>query len=137
MPLHGQAEGLVLAFHRLHDAVRSLSGHSEARRDLLHYDMSKMARQLTVHYGVEFRKNLVKPYEELEKFKVIFSGGHHIDNGAQFLPEIARHLYAADPRIRLIITGGAGPTRRRLMPRRTPGPPRRTTPAFAIFREFH
>ena len=79
---------------------------AEARRDLLHYDMSKMARQLTVHYGVEFRKNLVKPYEELEKFKVIFSGGHHIDNGAQFLPEIARHLYAADPRIRLIITGG-------------------------------
>ncbi|OQC28097.1 MAG: Glycosyl transferases group 1 [Verrucomicrobia bacterium ADurb.Bin070] len=79
---------------------------AEARRDLLHYDLSKMARQLTVHYGVEFRKNLVKPYEELEKFKVIFSGGHHIDNGAQFLPEIARHLYASDPRIRLIITGG-------------------------------
>ncbi len=78
---------------------------AEARRDILHYDMSRMAKQLTVHYGVEFREGLIKPYDELEKFKVIFSGGHHVDNGVQFLPEIARYLQAADPRIRLIVTG--------------------------------
>ena len=79
---------------------------AEARRDILHYDLSRMAKQLTVHYGVEFRENLVKPYDELEKFKVIFSGGHHVDNGVQFLPDIARHVQAANPKIKFIITGG-------------------------------
>ncbi|MDR2849978.1 MAG: glycosyltransferase [Verrucomicrobiota bacterium] len=78
---------------------------AEARRTLLRYDLSRMARQLTVNYGVEYRERLVKPYEELEKFKVIFSGPHHIDNGAQFLPEIARRVQAADPRIRFVVTG--------------------------------
>jgi len=79
---------------------------AEARREILHYDMSRMAKQLTVHYGVELRKGLLRPYEELAKFKVIFSGGHHVDNGAQFLPDIAKHLQEANPRIQLIITGG-------------------------------
>ena len=79
---------------------------AEARRDILHYDLSRMAKQLTVHYGVEFRKNLVRPYDELEKFKVIFSGGHHVDNGTQFLPDIARQVQAANPKITFIITGG-------------------------------
>jgi glycosyltransferase involved in cell wall biosynthesis len=79
---------------------------AEARRDILHYDMSRMARQLTVHYGVEFRESLVKDYDDLEKFKVIFSGGHHIDNGAQFLPDIAKHVQEANPRIKFVVTGG-------------------------------
>ena len=79
---------------------------AEARRDILHYDMSRMAKQLTVHYGVEFRERLVKDYDDLQKFKVIFSGGHHIDNGAQFLPDIARHVQEANPRITFVITGG-------------------------------
>lgn len=78
---------------------------AEARCDILHYDMGKMARQLTVHYGMEFREGLVKPYDQLEKFKVIFSGAHHIDNGTQFLPEIAKYLQAGNPAIKLIITG--------------------------------
>lgn len=79
---------------------------AEARRDILRYDMSKMAKQVTVHYGVEFRKDLVKPYDELEKFKVIFSGGHHVDNGTQFLPEIAKYVQDANPKIKFIVTGG-------------------------------
>ena len=79
---------------------------SEARRDILGYDMSRMAKQLTVHYGVEFRQDLVKPYDELEKFKVIFSGGHHVDNGAQFLPEIAKYVAEANPKVKFIITSG-------------------------------
>ncbi len=83
---------------------------AEARRDILHYDMRRMAKQLTVHYGVEFRAGLVKPYDQLEKFKVIFSGGHHVDNGAQFLPDIARHVQAANPRVKFVITGGGSMT---------------------------
>jgi len=79
---------------------------AEARRDLLGYDLSRMAKQLTVHYGVEFRGALVKPYEELEKFKVIFSGGHHVDNGAQYLPEIARYVQEANPKVKFIVTSG-------------------------------
>jgi glycosyltransferase involved in cell wall biosynthesis len=78
---------------------------AEARRDILHYDMSRMAKQLTVQYGVEFRKVLVKPYEALEKFKVIFSGGHHDNNGAQFLPDIAKYVQEVNPRIKFVITG--------------------------------
>jgi len=79
---------------------------AEARRDILHYDMRRMAKQLTVHYGVEFREKLVRPYDELEKFKVIFSGGHHVDNGVQFLPEIAKYVQEANPKVKFIITGG-------------------------------
>jgi glycosyltransferase involved in cell wall biosynthesis len=79
---------------------------AEARRDILHYDLSQMAKQLTVHYGVEFRERLVKPYDELEKFKVIFSGGHHVDNGTQFLPDIARYVQEANPKVKFVITGG-------------------------------
>jgi glycosyltransferase involved in cell wall biosynthesis len=78
---------------------------AEARRNILHYDLSRMAKQLTVQYGVEFRQDLVKPYESLEKFKVIFSGGHHVNNGAQFLPDIAKHVQEANPRVKFIITG--------------------------------
>jgi glycosyltransferase involved in cell wall biosynthesis len=78
----------------------------EARRDILHYDMNRMAKQLTVHYGVEYRKGLVKEYDDLEKFKVIFSGGHHVDNGTQFLPDIARYVQEVNPKIKFIITSG-------------------------------
>lgn len=78
---------------------------AEARRDILKFDMSRMAKQLTVQYGVEFRKDLVKSYDELEKFKVIFSGGHHVHNGAQFLPEIAKIVQDSNPRVRFVITG--------------------------------
>ncbi len=79
---------------------------TEARRDILHYDMGRMAKQLTVHYGVEFRKDMVKSYDELEKFKVIFSGGHHVDNGTQFLPDIAKIVQKANPKVKFIITSG-------------------------------
>jgi glycosyltransferase involved in cell wall biosynthesis len=79
---------------------------TEARRDILHYDMSQMAKQLTVHYGVEFRAGLVKAYDELEKFNVIFSGGHHVDNGTQFLPDIAKYVQGVNPRVKFIVTGG-------------------------------
>lgn len=79
---------------------------AEARREILHYDLNRMAKQLTVHYGVEFREGLVRPYGELDRFKVIFSGGHHVDNGAQFLPDIAMYVQKANPEVQFIITGG-------------------------------
>lgn len=78
---------------------------AKARRDILGYDLDRMAKQLTVLYGVEFREAWVKPYDDLEKFKVIFSGGHHSDNGVQFLPDIARHVQAANPKVKFIVTG--------------------------------
>lgn len=81
---------------------------AEARRDILHYDMSQMATQLTVPVGVEYREKWVKPYAELKKFNVIFSGGHHFDNGAQLLPDIARFVQEKDSRVCFIITG-SGP----------------------------
>lgn len=79
---------------------------AKARKDILGYDLSRMAKQLTVLYGVEFREGLVKPYDELEKFKVIFSGSHHADNGTQFLPDIARYVQEVNPKVKFIITGG-------------------------------
>ena len=79
---------------------------AEARRDILRYDMRKMAKQVVVHVGSEFRDSLVRPFgEKPERINVIFSGGHHFDNGVQFIPEIARRVAAADPRVHFIITG--------------------------------
>jgi len=78
---------------------------ADARRNLLHYDLDRMAVQVTVPYGAEFRADLVKDYDQLEKFKVIYSGGHYPDNGAQFLPDIAKRVQDSNPRVKFILTG--------------------------------
>lgn len=78
---------------------------ADARREVLHYNPRRMGVELTVPYGVAFRADLVQPYAALEHFNVVFAGGLHDANGAQWLPEIAARLQAGNPRIRLLVAG--------------------------------
>lgn len=78
---------------------------ADARRDDLHFSPRDLHSQITVLYGAEFRDRLVRPLQDLTRFRVIFAGGIHRDNGAHLIPETARHLQDADPRIELLVAG--------------------------------
>ena len=77
----------------------------KARRDFLHYDPRRIGLQLTVPYGAEFRQSLVQPFEALEKYKVIFTGGFYEDNGVLMLMEIASEVQKRNPRVQFLLAG--------------------------------
>jgi len=81
------------------------SAIEKARTELLKYDKRKMGIQLTVPYGSEFRKDLVRPFDELEKFKIIFAGGFHEDNGVLLLPDIAKRVQVENPNVKFVMAG--------------------------------
>ncbi len=77
----------------------------ESRRDDLKYSPRDLHAQITVLYGAEFRGNLVQPFDRLNPFRIVFSGGIHRDNGGHLLPEIALRLQRSNPRIQLVVAG--------------------------------
>lgn len=77
----------------------------QSRRNDLNYGGRELHSQMTVLYGAEFRRHLVRPFEDLDPLRVVFTGGLHADNGGHLLPEIALRLQQQDPRVRLTIVG--------------------------------
>lgn len=76
-----------------------------ARRDTMKYSNRDLHSQITVLYGAEFRGDLVQPFDHLDRFRVVFSGGIHRDNGGHLLPKIALRLLQEDRRVQLVVAG--------------------------------
>ncbi|HTW96203.1 MAG TPA: glycosyltransferase [Candidatus Methylomirabilis sp.] len=82
------------------------AGYENARRDVLKYDLSKMAQQITLNYGVD--NILLLPEEKLHSNQLIFTGSIGAENGVGLLVEMMSLVLKNIPDCRLIIMG-AGP----------------------------
>lgn len=76
----------------------------EGRKDILNYDFP-MPKQLTVPFSVDFKEELVRPLDQVDRKAVFFSGGLIDLNGVLMLPEIAKILKRKKPDIRIYATG--------------------------------
>ena len=78
---------------------------AEARREVLKYNENKMGIQLTVPYGMPFRRDLVKREIDSAPDTIVYSGYLTDENGAMILPEIADEIREIDKNIKVVVIG--------------------------------
>jgi len=86
-------------------ATWNISPAMEAARIELGYNQKKMARQITVPYGLRFQADRTGENPPGEKINLVYAGGINRENGVMLLPGVIRRLTEIRPGVKLVVMG--------------------------------
>lgn len=86
-------------------ATWNISPAMEAARIELGYNREKMARQITVPYGLQFQVDRTEENPPGERITLVYAGGINRENGVMLLPGVIRRLTEIRPEVKLVVMG--------------------------------
>jgi len=86
-------------------ATWNISVAMEEARIKLGYSREKMARQLTVPYGLQFQVDSNKANPPGKKVTLVYAGGINHENGVMLIPGVVKRLRDTRPGVELVVMG--------------------------------